>query len=182
MNAAKRVGLLVLGVGAAGLGACEKSTNRYLGSPSSEPNRDANRGTYSFAYGEGAGTAAKPAIGGGPRSTPEIRQTTGAEAMWAIAGARCDHEIVCQRVGPSAKYKTREQCVAALEKGKETDSIAQSCPDGVSELGLTGCLRAIREEACDGQSTARINACLAERFCTPPTMGSPAAGSAPGGG
>jgi hypothetical protein len=172
MKAASRNGLLILGIGAAALGACEKSTNQRAAGPyRSGPSHNVDRDIESFAdeRSESPSTAAKPAIGGGP--APEIRQITSAEAMWTIAGARCDHEIVCQRIGALAKYKTREQCVAALQKDSGGDLTAQSCPDGVSQLGLTGCVRAIRQEACDGLSVERKNACLADRFCTPATSG-----------
>jgi hypothetical protein len=178
MKAARRIGLLVLGMGAAALGACEKSTNRETAGPTSTASRDPNFGIDSFAneLREEPSTAAKAAIGGGPRA-PEIRQITGAEAMWNIATARCDQELVCQRIGPSHKYKTREQCVAAVEKDNGSNFTARSCPNGVSQLGLTECVRAIRQEACDGRSIERKNACLAEKFCTPATPGAPSASS-----
>jgi hypothetical protein len=104
--------------------------------------------------------------------------------MWSIANARCDHELVCQHIGPSAKYKTREQCVAAIEKDKGSQFNAQSCPDGVSDMGLRDCLRAIRDEDCTGRSVTRENACLAEKFCTPPAPGTApgASGASPSSG
>jgi hypothetical protein len=181
MKAASKIGLLVLGIGAAALGACEKSTNRETAGPTSAASRDPDFGIDSFANELRAepSRAAKPAVGGGP---PEIRQMTGGEAMWNIATARCDHELVCQRIGPSHKYKTREQCVAAVQKDNGGNFTAQSCPNGVSQLGLTDCVRAIRQEACDGRSIERKNACLAEKFCTPATPGAPQAGSGSGSG
>src|SRR6185436_7706440 len=147
MKPATRIGLLALGIGATALGACEKSTYRDAVGPSTgrtqAPERAAPRLVRTAS--DGPSRADRPAIGGGP-VTPEIRQITGAEAMWSIANARCDHELVCQHIGPSAKYKSREQCVAAIEKDKGSQFNAQSCPDGVSDMGLRDCLRAIHDE------------------------------------
>jgi hypothetical protein len=172
-----RIALLALGIGAMALGACEKSTYRDAAGPSTERSQEPAPPPPRLvrAASEGPSATDRPAIGGGP-VVPELRATTGAEAMWSIANARCDHELVCQHIGPSMKYKTREQCVTAVQKDKGSDFTARSCPDGVSDIGLRGCLRAIREEDCTGRSIARENACLAEKFCTPA-----APGNAPGG-
>jgi hypothetical protein len=172
-----RIALLALGIGATGLGACEKSTYRDAAGPSAGRNQEPAQAPQRLVRqgAEGPSATDRPAIGGGPR-VPELREITGAEAMWNIANARCDHEVLCQNIGESGKYKTREQCVAALGKDKGSNFTAQSCPNGVSDLGLSGCIRAIREEDCSGRSITRENACLAEKFCTPP-----APGTAPGG-
>jgi hypothetical protein len=178
MKPAIKIGLVTLGVGTAVLGACEMSTaNEGPASPSSDRGRYSEKGMQSFAHerSEGASSTGRPAIGGGPLL--EVRPITAAEAMWNIAGARCDHELVCNRIGSGGKFETRAECVAALQKDKGSDFTAQSCPDGVSESGLEACLRAIGEEGCGkGPHIVRENACLADKFCS-----APAPGTAPGG-
>jgi hypothetical protein len=178
MKPAISIGMAVLGIGAMALGACEMSTkNGSVTHPTSDLGSKSDHDTQGSANGPSAQTPRlrRPAIGGGP--LVETRQITGAEAMWNIANARCDHEIVCNRIGPSGKYANRDECVAALQKDKGSDFTERSCPDGVSESGLAACIHAIGEETCGkGPSVTRENACLAEKFCSTPVPG-----TAPGG-
>src|SRR4051794_4666072 len=60
--------------------------------------------------------AEKRSIGGGPAGTSEP-----SVALAGIAAARCDREVKCKNVGPNAKYKTRGDCVAAVQKDKHDD-------------------------------------------------------------
>jgi hypothetical protein len=86
--------------------------------------------------------AERRSIGGGPAET-----TASSKALEEIAGVRCDREIKCKNVGANAKYKSRDDCIAQMEKDKREDFSVASCP-AVNQKKLQGCLQEIREERC----------------------------------
>src|SRR5262249_24124163 len=161
-----RIGVALGGIVAGAFWACEMSTN--IPGVAGPPN-DHGKGTaenVTNGRSEKPSRLRRPAVGGGPLI--EVRQISGAEAMWSIAGARCDREAVCNRIGPSGKYANRDECMASLQKDEGSDFTERSCPDGVSESGLAGCLRAIGEGDGKGRRLTRQNACLAAKFSHPP--------------
>ncbi len=195
MKAAVTSAMLALSIGAIAIGGCEKSTdNRSRTAADLSASREQSRVSErpheeSWAQSEADRAyrtgPSSPAIGGGPSSVPSA-QTTGAEALWRIAVARCNRELRCQNVGSSAKYKSLDDCISGLKNDKGSDFTAQSCPDGVSESALSSCLEAIRDEGCGSglAATARATTCRAERFCNQPVPGGPsgpASGSTSGG-
>ncbi len=103
------------------------------------------------------------AIGGGPRD-PEQRFSS---SVAKIAGARCDREMRCGNVGPNEKFSTRAECVSKTEADKHNDIKTEDCMLGVSQTGLTECLKTIRDEDCDNpiDSIMRLRACRSGNVC-----------------
>ena len=83
-----------------------------------------------------------PSIGGGPGET-----TDPALALAGIAAARCEREVRCKNVGPNAKYKTRGECMAEMQKDKRDDFSVAKCP-AVNTKKLQGCVKEIQQETC----------------------------------
>ncbi len=103
------------------------------------------------------------AIGGGPRDT-ERRFSS---SVSKIAGARCDREVRCGNVGPNEKYPSREDCISKTQVEKQSDINTSECTLGVSQRGLTECLKAVRDEDCGNPLDAltRLNACRSGNVC-----------------
>ncbi len=103
----------------------------------------------------------RPSIGGGPGGT-----TQPSAALASIASARCDREIKCKNVGPNAKYKSRGDCMAQMEKDKRDDFSVKSCP-AVNQKKLGDCLQELREERCGSPFDAfnRLELCRSGNLC-----------------
>ena len=106
---------------------------------------------------------AMPAIGGGP---PENERRF-SSSVARIAGARCDREVRCGHVGPNETFSSREACVSKNESEKRADINLDDCMLGVSQPGLSECLRAIRDEDCGNPlDTARLlKVCRSGNVC-----------------
>jgi hypothetical protein len=103
------------------------------------------------------------AIGGGPRDSEHRFSSTVAR----IAGARCDREVRCGHVGPSETFASREACVSKTESEKRADINLEDCMLGVSQPGLSECLRAIRDEDCGNplDTATLLRACRSGNVC-----------------
>ena len=167
MNSATR-GALTLGVAASAIAACEKGTVQPA-HPTIDARQEHAMQSWANERAEQQGPTAKQrAIGGGPSDrTP--RTTSATQASTWIAVAQCDREARCNNIGRlSAKYASREQCLAAVLSDKTHRTVQQVCPGGVSDVVVSTCLQAIQDEACANRldSVTRMNACRPEGFCT----------------
>lgn len=116
--------------------------------------------TGCFFAGCERGTETEPALVPATRTSPAAERAIG-----AIAAARCDHEQRCNRVGPTAKYMSREHCMNVM-LGDAYDKYSQ-CRLGVNQKDLHECLTSIGDEDCNGtiDKIERKVACRADDLC-----------------
>lgn len=181
MDRTIRTVAMALGVCVPVFAGCEKSANNnHTARAADELNaRSAGFSAYADRTSEHADPAAgeRQAIGGGPRTSSSMSADDA--SVW-VAATRCEREMRCDKIGPAAKYKSYDDCLAALQKDRSNDLSTRACPSGVSQLGLQMCLQAIREEKCTStlDTITRVNACSVDKFCQQPSP----PGSAPGTG
>ena len=84
-----------------------------------------------------------------------------------IAEARCDREQSCNRIGPGAQYRHREDCLREARRFVSTSINAQRCMGGIGEVGLNRCLESIEEGQCDSpeQVTGMTSHCHLSALC-----------------
>jgi Family of unknown function (DUF6184) len=152
--------------------ACARNTqDSNVGRPGNETAIGEDRALELHRMGQRPGeelrdsreSGAPRAIGGGPRDREHRFSSTVAR----IAGARCDREVRCGHVGPSETFASREACVSKTESEKRADINLDDCMLGVSQPGLSECLRAIRDEDCGNplDTATLLRACRTGNVC-----------------
>jgi hypothetical protein len=103
------------------------------------------------------------AVGGGPRDADPALSATVAK----IAGARCEREMRCGRVGPNETFSSRESCVSKIQADKRGAADLNTCALGVNRDRLADCLNAIRDEDCGNalDVVTRLEACRSSNLC-----------------
>jgi hypothetical protein len=91
-----------------------------------------------------------------------------ADAADMLSQARCDYEVRCNRVGPTATYASREHCLDANRN--ESQSKFESCRHDVKRSEMRKCVDEIRTEGCAGLDQVvdlfeRAATCRTGRLC-----------------
>jgi hypothetical protein len=144
---------MALGLVAAIASGCRRESDHSKGQATNEPNPNAPNAPQG-----------KRSIGGGPT---EMGKMTPAGAAASIAGARCDREVRCNKVGPNESYKSRGECVAKMQADESHSMSGTSCPGGINEGNLNRCLKAIHEEECGHplDVLSRLESCKTDAIC-----------------
>jgi hypothetical protein len=97
----------------------------------------------------------------------EQQAATDDEVVASIADARCDREASCNRVGPGAHYRNRDDCVHQNRQSLRTDLNSARCPGGIGEAGLTQCVKSLENGQCSapGQDTGVTSHCKLDSMC-----------------
>lgn len=84
-----------------------------------------------------------------------------------IAAARCDRDESCNRIGPGAVYRNREDCMTRKRLTVLQDVNAGKCPGGIGEVALNRCIKSIENGSCDmpGQIIGETSHCHLSVLC-----------------
>jgi len=66
-----------------------------------------------------------------------------------ISAARCDRNQSCDRIGPGANYRDRNDCMSQMRALVSRDLNASRCPGGMGEVGVSRCIRSLHDAECD---------------------------------
>jgi hypothetical protein len=72
-----------------------------------------------------------------------------AEVVGRISGARCDRSQSCDRIGPGANYRDREDCMSQMRTLVARQLTASRCPRGMGEVGVSRCVKSLHDAECD---------------------------------
>lgn len=94
-----------------------------------------------------------------------------AEAVEAIAAARCKRERDCAHIGRGAAYSEEDDCRRQVRAEWASELNTLACPRGVHEGALARCLGALGEALCDGRDgpARRPDICRASEICPEPS-------------
>jgi hypothetical protein len=101
-----------------------------------------------------------------PRLVPASRTSpAGERAIEELASLRCDHEQLCNKIGPNATYANRDQCLTIARRDAQGE--LGGCRIGVDQEALPDCFAKIAEQDCDHlvDSVARISECRMTSLC-----------------
>jgi hypothetical protein len=84
-----------------------------------------------------------------------------------LASAHCDHEATCDNLGPGKKYMSRQVCIDQSRGSIAQDLNAYSCPGGIDQGALDGCLASLRQQGCSSSFTHLFSQdkCAAGALC-----------------
>jgi hypothetical protein len=66
-----------------------------------------------------------------------------------MAGARCDRNQSCDRIGPGAAYRDREDCLSQMRTLFSGQLSGSRCPAGLGEIGVSRCVNSLHDAECD---------------------------------
>jgi hypothetical protein len=91
------------------------------------------------------------------------------DVIQRIASARCDRSQTCDRIGPGAPYRNRDECMAKMRDLVATQINAWRCPGGIGEIGVSRCLKSLKLGQCDmpGQEYPTTSHCKIKDMCIP---------------
>jgi hypothetical protein len=72
-----------------------------------------------------------------------------AEVVGRISSARCDRSQSCDRIGPGADYRDREDCLSQMRALFSRQLSASRCPGGMGEVGVSRCVKSLHDAECD---------------------------------
>jgi hypothetical protein len=72
-----------------------------------------------------------------------------AEVVGRISAARCDRSQSCDRIGPGAHYRDREDCMSQMRALVSRKLSASRCPGGMGEVGVSRCVKSLHDAECD---------------------------------
>ncbi len=89
------------------------------------------------------------------------------EVVERISAARCDRDQSCNRIGPGAAYRDREDCMRQTRAMVQRDINPTRCRGGVGEVGLDRCVKSLEAGQCDmpGQVAGRTAQCDVAALC-----------------
>ena len=101
-----------------------------------------------------------------PRLVPASRISPASDrAIEELASLRCDHEQLCNNIGPNATYPNRDRCLSIARLDARGELAA--CRAGVDQDALPECFEKIAGQECDNlvDSLARISECRTTALC-----------------
>jgi hypothetical protein len=106
----------------------------------------------------------------GTRSTDGVTAQQGIayeDVVERIAAARCDRDQSCNRIGPGAAYRDRDDCLTQTRAMVAGDLNPIRCPGGVGEVAVDRCVNALEAGQCDspGQTMGRTSLCHLSSLC-----------------
>jgi hypothetical protein len=89
------------------------------------------------------------------------------EVVERIAEAHCNRSASCNRVGPGAQYRSRNDCLSQLREATRKDVSACSCPGGIGEASLDQCVKSLENGECTGpgQLFGNVSHCKLNSLC-----------------
>ncbi|HEY3819276.1 MAG TPA: DUF6184 family natural product biosynthesis lipoprotein [Polyangiaceae bacterium] len=66
-----------------------------------------------------------------------------------LSAARCDRSQSCNRIGPGAAYRDRDDCMAQMGVLVAKELNASRCPGGIGEVGVSKCVHSLHVGECD---------------------------------
>jgi hypothetical protein len=139
--------LIVVGSALLGLVACEKKQAEQ---------------TQTTGATQPETTSAKPA-----RTSPKAAMADPNDAVIdRITAARCEREMVCNRVGSGKKWADDAACRSDLRPSTHEDLREAECKMVLTDR-VQSCIDAIRTENCDNvmEGTRHIEACRKDKLC-----------------
>jgi hypothetical protein len=84
-----------------------------------------------------------------------------------LAGARCDREQTCNKIGGGQTYATRAVCIDQMRGTMANELNSYNCPRGLDHDQIDRCLSAIRDEECDHplDTLQRVDKCRTAAMC-----------------
>lgn len=99
------------------------------------------------AHNDGAGTTT---VTSGSTSGVRVTNTRQSdEPAMRLADEICARELSCNHIGPSARYRSEEACMAEQGAAAPSQVSRWDCEPTRSEAGFEQCLAAIRSERCE---------------------------------
>lgn len=97
----------------------------------------------------------------------ERQAATDDEVVEDIADAHCDRAASCNRVGPGAHYRDRNDCVIQMRDAIRKQLNAVACPGGIGEDGLAQCVKSLENGDCTapGQTVGTTSHCKLDSLC-----------------
>lgn len=88
-------------------------------------------------------------------------------AARAMANARCDREVTCNRVGSDLRYINRDACLDDLTSKGQEDIRAANCPTDIERTRLEACLAYVREQPCAEalDKIGTLESCRSQSLC-----------------
>jgi Family of unknown function (DUF6184) len=72
-----------------------------------------------------------------------------ADVVERISSARCDRSQSCDRIGPGANYRDRDDCMSQMRALMSRQLSASRCPGGMGEVGVSRCVKSLHDAECD---------------------------------
>jgi hypothetical protein len=137
-----------------GMRATETGSHRPTGTPGSGVSIPTGPGTESAA-----GETRLPRGAGLPADV----------VSGTIGRARCDHELVCERIGPQRRFGSERECLDGVRLPVRADVDRLACASGHAAEQLALCVTAIRQARCDAQleHIDALGACGSRALCVP---------------
>lgn len=85
----------------------------------------------------------------------------------ALAGAACDREQRCGRIGSGRSYLSKGNCLDDQAGRRRSDLQNAHCPNGIDSAKVDSCLSTIRAERCDDliDAIGRLAECRVGALC-----------------
>lgn len=116
------------------------------------------------------GTGARAASERGDAPDDDVSGAPPETVIGRIARARCDHQVVCGRVGPTAPWRSDGECMDALRRSVRDELTHEACPKGVRAGALAACLATVRTRACSSSAERleTVPPCTRDALCAAP--------------
>lgn len=97
-------------------------------------------------------------------SSPELSDP--AHPANRLGTAACERKLECDEVGEGKAYATPQACLMATRRHAHEELDRLSCENGLDDVRLDECIRAVRIAECANASALeRIEACSKARLC-----------------
>lgn len=96
------------------------------------------------------GTSQSPSSApAGERGASGGQPVAEADYVERISAARCDVSESCNRVGPGATYRDRDDCMSQTRARVAGQLGASRCRGAIGEAGVSRCLKSLELSECD---------------------------------
>lgn len=89
------------------------------------------------------------------------------DAANRLADELCGRAAACKAIGPDARWRTEESCMADQSVKASSQISRWTCTPTQTQAGFEGCLAAIRSEKCETDMTRaeQLGACRSVAVC-----------------
>lgn len=113
--------------------------------------------------------APQPIVPGseGAQGNSQQQTVTDDEVVERIAAAHCDRSASCDRIGPGAQYRDRNDCIEQMRVHMRKQLNASRCPRGIGETALALCVKSLHDGECDtpGEVVGTTSHCKLDSLC-----------------
>jgi hypothetical protein len=97
----------------------------------------------------------------------ELGTSSNDDAVMRVTTARCERELVCNKIGQGRAYEDQTTCLERIGTLMDEEAGKNACPGGVDPFAVSACLLDIQQTLCGGELETETNlpACTKRSLC-----------------